>query len=77
VAPLPFNAMMRPGLPAAAMLKSVGVRRLSAGGGIAMSALSLTKKLTTEFLANGDSNALAANIQGVTYPGLNALFKRG
>lgn len=77
VAPLPLNAMLRPGLPAAAVLKSLGVRRLSAGGGIAMSALSLTKKLATEFLANGDSNALAANIQGVTYPGLNALFKRG
>lgn len=76
VAPLPLNAMMRPGLPPATTLKSAGVRRLSAGGGIAMSALSLTKKLATEFLANGDSNALAANIQGLTYPGLNALFKK-
>jgi 2-methylisocitrate lyase-like PEP mutase family enzyme len=77
VAPVPLNAMVRPGLPAAAALKSLGVRRVSAGGAIAMSALSLTRKLATEFLANGDSNALAANIQGVTYPGLNALFKRG
>lgn len=76
VAPLPLNAMLRPGLPAAATLKELGVRRLSAGGGIAMSALSLTKKLATQFLANGDSNALAANIQGLTYPGLNALFKK-
>ncbi len=76
VAPLPLNAMLRPGLPPAATLKELGVRRLSAGGGIAMSALSLTKKLATEFLANGDSNAVAAQIQGLTYPGLNALFKK-
>ncbi len=76
VAPLPLNAMLRPGLPPAATLKELGVRRFSAGGGIAMSALSLTKKLATEFLANGDSNALAAHIQGLNYPGLNALFKK-
>jgi 2-methylisocitrate lyase-like PEP mutase family enzyme len=77
VAPLPLNAMMRPGLPPAETLRQLGVRRLSAGGGLAMAALSLTKKLAAEFLADGDSNALAAHIQGVTYPGLNALFKRG
>jgi 2-methylisocitrate lyase-like PEP mutase family enzyme len=76
VAPLPFNAMMRPGLPPADTLRQLGVRRLSAGGGIAMAALSLTKRLASEFLAHGDSNALAAPIQGVTYPGLNALFPR-
>jgi 2-methylisocitrate lyase-like PEP mutase family enzyme len=76
VAPLPLNCMVRPGLPPAATLKALGVRRLSAGGAIAMSALSLIKKLATEFVANGDSNALAANIQGLTYPGLNDLFKK-
>jgi 2-methylisocitrate lyase-like PEP mutase family enzyme len=76
VAPLPLNAMVRPDLPPAAALKSFGVRRLSAGGAIAMSALSLTQKLAAEFLASGDSRALAANIEGVTYPGLNALFKK-
>ncbi|HEY5208413.1 MAG TPA: isocitrate lyase/phosphoenolpyruvate mutase family protein [Stellaceae bacterium] len=76
VAPLPFNAMMRPGLPAAETLKQLGVRRLSAGGGIAMGALSLTQTLTKAWLATGDSNELAGHIQGLTYPGLNALFKR-
>ncbi len=76
VAPLPLNAMVRPDLPPAATLKTLGVRRLSAGGAIAMSALSLTRKLAIEFLANGDSLALSANIQGLTYPGLNALFKK-
>ena len=75
VAPLPLNAMVRPDLPPAAALRSLGVRRLSAGGAIAMSALSLTRKLAAEFLARGDSRALAANIEGLTYPGLNALFK--
>jgi 2-methylisocitrate lyase-like PEP mutase family enzyme len=77
VAPLPLNAMMRPSLPAAAALKEYGVRRLSAGGVIAMAALSLTQRLAKEFLATGDSSALAAHIRDVTYPGLNALFKRG
>ena len=76
VAPLPLNCMVRPGLPPAATLQALGVRRLSAGGAIAMSALALTKKLATEFLASGNSNALAANIQGLTYPGLNDLFKK-
>ncbi|HEX4111449.1 MAG TPA: isocitrate lyase/phosphoenolpyruvate mutase family protein [Stellaceae bacterium] len=77
VAPLPFNAMMRPGLPAAETLKQLGVRRLSAGGGIAMAAISLTQRLAKSFLATGDSNELAAHIQGITYPGLNALFRHG
>jgi 2-methylisocitrate lyase-like PEP mutase family enzyme len=76
VAPLPLNVFVRPGLPAAAALKQLGVRRLSAAGGIAMSALALTKKLATEFLANGDAALFAPHVQGVTYPGLNALFKR-
>jgi 2-methylisocitrate lyase-like PEP mutase family enzyme len=76
VAPLPLNCMVRPGLLPAATLKTLGVRRLSAGGAIATSALSLTKKLATEFLANGDSGVFAPHVQGVTYPGLNALFKR-
>lgn len=77
IAPLPLNAMARPGLPPAAMLRKLGVRRLSAGGAIAMSALSLTRKLATAFLADGDSDELAAHIRDVTYPGLNALFKQG
>jgi 2-methylisocitrate lyase-like PEP mutase family enzyme len=76
VAPLPLNAMVRPDLPPAPALKSLGVRRLSAGGAIAMSAMSLTQKLATEFLASGDSRALSSNIYGLTYPGLNALFKK-
>jgi 2-methylisocitrate lyase-like PEP mutase family enzyme len=77
VAPLPFNAMVRPGLSDGATLRGLGVRRLSAGGAIAMGSLSLTRKLATAFLAKGDSAELGAHIEGVTYPGLNALFKRG
>jgi 2-methylisocitrate lyase-like PEP mutase family enzyme len=77
VAPLPLNAMVRPGLPDVATLASLGVRRLSAGGAIAMSALSLTRRLAADFLDKGDSAELVTHIQGVTYPGLNALFKRG
>jgi len=76
VAPAPLNVFVRGGLAPAATLKSLGVRRLSAAGGIAMSALALTKKLATEFLASGDSAIFAPHVQGVTYPGLNAMFKR-
>ncbi len=76
VAPLPLNVFVRAGLPPADTLKTLGVRRLSAAGGIAMSALNLTKKLATEFLASGDANIFAEHVQGVTYPGLNAMFKK-
>ena len=76
VAPLPLNLMARPGLPVAATLASLGVRRLSAGGALAMTALNLTRKLATSFLDAGSSDDLVAHIQGVTYPGLNALFQR-
>jgi 2-methylisocitrate lyase-like PEP mutase family enzyme len=75
VAPVPLNLMARPGLPAAAALASLGVRRLSAGGALAMGALSLTRKLATSFLEVGSSDDLVAHIQGVTYPGLNGLFR--
>jgi 2-methylisocitrate lyase-like PEP mutase family enzyme len=76
IAPLPVNVFVRPGVPPAAALKRLGVRRLSAGGALAMSAQSQTRLLTMAFLEKGDSDELAAHIKDVTYPALNALFAR-
>jgi 2-methylisocitrate lyase-like PEP mutase family enzyme len=49
--PLPLNIMLMPGLPSITVLRTQGVRRLSAGAAIAQSALGLTSRLATDFLA--------------------------
>jgi len=73
--PLPLNVMAIPGLAAAAELKQFGARRLSAGPGIARAAISLTKQLATDFLTNGNSDAVYSHIKDKT--DMNALFPRG
>jgi 2-methylisocitrate lyase-like PEP mutase family enzyme len=55
---LPFNVLAQPGLPDAARLKSLGVRRLSAGGGIARASVNLTLALAKAFLAEGRAETL-------------------
>ena len=55
---LPFNALAWPGLPDAAWLESFGVRRLSAGGGLARASLDRTFRLANAFLADGRVEAL-------------------
>ena len=55
---LPFNALAWPGLPDAAQLRSLGVRRLSVGGGIARASVNLTLALAKAFLADGRLEAL-------------------
>ncbi|MDR5782413.1 isocitrate lyase/phosphoenolpyruvate mutase family protein [Caballeronia sp. LZ065] len=55
---LPLNVMALPGLPDAATLGTLGVRRLSAGSGIAQVVLGRTKALAVDFLAHGRSEAL-------------------
>jgi 2-methylisocitrate lyase-like PEP mutase family enzyme len=56
---LPLNVLARPGLPAASELAALGVRRLSAGSGIAQAALGRIRSLTTSFLQAGSSDPLA------------------
>src|SRR5215469_5733404 len=71
---LPLNVLAWPGLPDAATLKSLGVRRLSAGSGLAKACLSHTHALTTEFLATGRSELFA---QGpLAQVNLNTLMKK-
>jgi 2-methylisocitrate lyase-like PEP mutase family enzyme len=74
IAPLPLNVMAIPGLAASAELKGLGVRRLSAGAGIARAAISLTKRLSEGFLRDGRSDAIYAEVKDDT--NVNALFQR-
>ncbi len=54
---LPLNVLAWPGLPAAAKLRELGVRRLSAGSGIAKVALSHVQSMAEAFLTGGRSEA--------------------
>jgi 2-methylisocitrate lyase-like PEP mutase family enzyme len=70
--PLPLNVMARPGLPAAAELAPLGVKRLSAGSGIAQALWGRAAALAKAFLDEGLSEPLAAG--AMAYPEINALF---
>lgn len=69
---LPLNVMAMPGLPDAAALKALGVRRLSAATATFNAAYAAFAAAAGEFLAQGDSEALWAR-RG-TPPDYNALF---
>lgn len=56
---MPVNIISWPGVKAAD-LKGVGVRRMSAGTGIAVAALAAARAAADEFLAQGDSDKLRA-----------------
>ncbi len=59
---LPLNIISWAGVPNAAELKRLGARRLSAGTEIARAALTTARLAAEAFLADGDSDALAARI---------------
>jgi 2-methylisocitrate lyase-like PEP mutase family enzyme len=69
---LPLNVMAWPGLPAAAELAQLGVRRLSAGGGIAQALWGKAATLAGDFLKTGRSEPLGEG--AMPYPTVNALF---
>lgn len=69
---LPLNVLALPGLAPAADLEVLGVRRLSAGTGIAHAALAALKSATAAYLETGDSKALWSNSDGTDY---NTLFR--
>ncbi len=71
---LPLNVLAWPGLPPAAELAALGVRRLSAGSGIAQAAWARTATLAGAFLADGRSEPLSERI--MPYGEINALFGR-
>jgi 2-methylisocitrate lyase-like PEP mutase family enzyme len=72
---LPLNVLAWPGLPDAARLKQLGVRRLSAGAGLAKASLTHTYVLTEAFLRDGRSNPFFEG--ALASVGMNTLMKRG
>ncbi|CAN1562218.1 PrpB PEP phosphonomutase and related enzymes [Caulobacteraceae bacterium] len=57
---LPLNVMARVGLPKGPDLQALGARRISSATGLARAALAALNAATADFLATGDSDALAA-----------------
>lgn len=71
---LPLNVLAWPGLPLAAELRNLGVRRLSAGAGIAKAAYGRAAAATKAFLAEG---AFAPMNEGAAESAaLNGMMKR-
>lgn len=70
----PLNLLAWPGLPDGATLKSLGVRRLSAGGSLGRAAIGYASSLATQFLATGRSELFSE--APVAPLNLNALMKR-
>ncbi len=64
-----------PGVPAAAELEALGVRRLSSATGVFRAAYAQVIHATEAFLRDGNATALAAAGEGV--PNLNARFTAG
>jgi len=71
---LPLNVLAWPGVPDAATLKRLGVRRLSAGGHLGRAAYDRTFVLASAFLAEGRVETLVT--PPATVPNLNGLMQR-
>jgi 2-methylisocitrate lyase-like PEP mutase family enzyme len=69
---LPLNVLARPDLPAASELEALGVRRLSAGSGLASAAFGRIASLAAEFLRTGASDPLAEG--AMPYADINQLM---
>ena len=69
---LPMNVMSRGGVPTAAELQTLGVRRLSSATAMFRAAYAPVMKAIEAFLRDGDPSALAAAGQGLA--DLNARF---
>ena len=71
--PLPLNVLAWPGLPNLNELQWLGVKRLSAGSGIARAALEKSAALTKSFLQSGRLES--ADTPVMTYAQINELMK--
>ncbi len=69
---MPLNVMALPGLPNAAELQRLGVRRLSAGAALAQVAFGTIAALASGFLQTGASDPLVEG--AMPYPEINALM---
>jgi len=70
----PLNVLAWKGLPPAARLKEIGIRRLSAGSGVAKTSLIHTFAIAKDFLEDGASEPLTG--PSPMPGGLNALMRR-
>jgi 2-methylisocitrate lyase-like PEP mutase family enzyme len=70
----PINVLAVAGLPPAARLEEIGIRRLSAGSGLAKASINHTFALTRDFLAGGRSEPLTQPL--IVPNGLNANMRR-
>jgi 2-methylisocitrate lyase-like PEP mutase family enzyme len=70
---LPVNVMARPNLPKAKELEKLGVRRLSAGSGIAQVAYQHVAQTAGAFLSEGDFSPLGKDSR--SYSDLQELFR--
>jgi 2-methylisocitrate lyase-like PEP mutase family enzyme len=71
-AALPLNVLVRTGLPRAAELIPLGVRRLSAGSDLAEAALGRVRSLAAAFLKDGASEPLSEG--ALPYPEIQSLL---
>jgi 2-methylisocitrate lyase-like PEP mutase family enzyme len=71
---LPLNILAWPGVPPADKLKELGVRRLSAGSGLAKVLLNRLRVMSQAFLADGRSEAFDEG--SLRNPEINALMRR-
>jgi len=69
---LPVNLLAFPGLPGAAELERLGVRRLSAGSGLASAAYGRTAALASDFLKTGETAPMLEGALG--WGEMNALM---
>jgi 2-methylisocitrate lyase-like PEP mutase family enzyme len=70
----PLNVLVCSGLPNAAALQAMGVRRLSAGSELARAALRAARDAAVELLAEGDAALLERRVgERVNF---NGMFKR-
>jgi 2-methylisocitrate lyase-like PEP mutase family enzyme len=72
---LPLNVMAIPSLAPVPELRALGVRRLSAGSGVAQVAFAAAQAAVERFLLDGESARLLAT--PTKLKGMNALLKRG
>lgn len=69
---MPLNLLAWPGLPGASTLEALGVRRLSAGSGLASAAYGHTAALARDFLADGNPERMMEG--GLPWSEMNALM---
>lgn len=71
---LPLNILVLPGVAPVVELKAAGVRRVSAGSGLARAAWGATKKATLQMLEEGKFEAMFTAAESL--PNMNAIFAR-